>query len=995
MSLRNSCKCGLVLACSISWLMGCGGSAPTPPPVNPYAGGGSVAGGGSTPPPTAGTTPPTTPVTAPASTASNPYGGQSPSTVSNPYGAQSSTPPKTQAETTKPVPIEPPKTTPPAAVVEMKPQPVVPITPTPTPTPTLDKPVVPVEGTPKAPSDVPASPSWSLALDPAPRGGFAAAGAKLGLKLPSLGAIGPDFVESTRLRVLYPVTPSPFVALGLNDEKKQYREIWNVIERKKLGQVRNLEFGSSKGQALSPDGQYLAGKPQWDSAISVFSLALNKALPPIKLSGTVSKLVAFAGMSRLVFEDSKELRVFSVPEFTPQAIVKLGSWKVDDGWAISPGGRYFVQVVRSGKTAGLTMIDLDSGTMAATLPLTGQPECLGVAFSVDGQQLAVWLGGEAPQLRVWQVETGVLSRQFDLTELAEKIVSRENYQGGALEWFPDHRHLLIAGKVVYDSVEGTQVAELESPPIYPVRVVSPDQLAIAVNGVLVTHDLSAEIKASLVTPAMESGTPETTQPVREAKPGDRTGVVRVDLDEVDWSVKLGKRPTPIKATARGIEIPQGQIYMGCLSQSASGIGYVMYTSDPLALNAAGMLATPPGTRFWLETLDLKTGDKQKSVPLPSLSLLMSVSQDGTRVCTQNADGLDQLDILTVRGAVNSGSLAPYHDAAPGPDQRVRYAEFLDNFTLLTTAPGRMTLWDIELNKALYEAEIGDLRPELSPARDYVAVSDVGQRTICLLESKTGKPAGSIALSELAEDYAAACAFHPEGRFFAALTQRLDGGELRVIDLSTGETKKQFPLPVSGKVLQWVGADYLLINGRSLVSVSRECVVWNYTLPGGMHLRDSPDQRHWYIASEPERSNVYNVRGIDMPDPTIVARIGAANLRGTTLLSPGRAIDLDVQVADPAGETGFSDKVKAILTDRYLGARIKVIPGAPISLTVRNNNDSGWSLNLTQDGNSIWTHEIDGADGPSALLSFEPPKHAFPAGADRGAGQSALTVRGSQ
>ena len=41
------------------------------------------------------------------------------------------------------------------------------------------------------------------------------------------------------------------------------------------------------------------------------------------------------------------------------------------------------------------------------------------------------------------------------------------------------------------------------------------------------------------------------------------------------------------------------------------------------------------------------------------------------------------------------------------------------------------------------------------------------------------------------------------------------------------------------------------------------------------------------------------------------------------------------------------------------------------------------------------NELDGSEGPSALLGFEPPKHAFPAGAERGAGQSTLTVRGSQ
>ena len=1006
MLFRHVGQCRVLAVFVLGGLMGCGGNAPAPPPVNPYA-----AGGNTTVDPAASPAPPTTPV-APSSN-TNPFGSPAPSTSSNPFGKPKATPATPQPETpvtSEPPPVEPNQPTPPA-VAQMKPvsptvaptQPVPAGTGTAKPAPVVPTPAKPVvkDGDPPAAPANPATPaeqpSWTLALDPAPAGSFAAAGAKLNLKMPALGALGPDFVESTRLRVLYPVTPSPFVALGLNDEKKQFREVWNLIEKKKLGQVRNLEFGNSKGQALSPDGKYLAGKPQWDSAISIFGVAQNKPLDPIKLSGNASKLVAFAGKTRLIFEDNKELHVYDVPGFKPQSIVKLGAWKADDGWAISPGGRFFVAVTRQGKTAGLAITDLDSGTLATTVSLAGQPECLGAAFSVDGKQLAVLLGGDAPQLRVWQVQTGAVSGQFDLTDHAEQIKPRENYQGGRLEWFPDHRHLLVGGKVVYDTREGQALVELESQPIYPVRVISPDHVAGSADGVLIATDLSAVIKAESATPVVDPGTPKPMTPVVEAKPVDRSSVVKQELAEVDWSVKLGKPPAPVKATGRGVEIPQGQIYMGCLSQAPSGIGYVMYTSHPLAVNDAGLPTAEPGTRFWLEPLDLKNGEKQKSIPLPPLSILMSVSPDGSRVCTQNADGLDRLDLWAGRDASNQGSLAPYHDAAPGVDQRVGHAEFLDSFALLTTGGGRMTLWDTALqNKAIYEVEIGDLRPELSPARDYVAVSDAGRRMIYFLESKSGQPAGVIALSDLAEDFASACAFHPEGRFFAALTQRIDGGELRVIDLNTGETKTQFPLPVSGQVVQWVGSDYILIDGSTLVSVSRECVIWTYLLPDGMHLRDSPDQRHWYIAANPARSNVYNVRGVDMPDQTIVERIGADDPHGKTLLAPGQALALDVQVADPSGESGFAAKVKNILADRYLSARIKIIPGAPLTLQVRDNAAaSGWSLSLLHSGQPLWSHEISSTEGPSALLGFEPPKHAFPAGASRGSGQSTLTVRGSQ
>ncbi len=845
----------------------------------------------------------------------------------------------------------------------------------------------------KEESDAAGASGWSVSVDAAPAGNFAAAGAKINVKMPSLGAIGPDFVESTRLRVLFPVTPSRFVALGLNDEKKQFRDVWNLVDKKKIGQVRNIAFGSSKIQALSPDGNYLVGKPQWENLISVFGVTKNGPLSSIKLSGTSSKLVAFAGKSRLILEDNKELHVYSVPDFKPQRFIPLGNWKADDGWAVSSGGKYFVAITRKGPAAGLKFYNLDSGEAAGEISLSGKPECLGVAFSVDGQQLAALLGGDAPQLHLWQVKTGKEAGEFDLSSIEAQIAPRENYQGPRIEWFPDHRHLLIGGKAVYDSQDGELLSELKSPPIYPVRVISPNQLAVVAKDQLNSHDLSSVLKVK----APPSNDPVKTddQPkVAATKPVDRSGAAKVELEDAEWSVKLGKPPVPIQAVGRGVEIPAGSIYVGCLSQSQHGIGFVMYTSEPLVANEDGLPIAPSGTRFWLERLDLKTGDKQKSVPLPAGTVLMSVSPDGTLVGTHNADGLERIDILAVRDGSSKGSLVPYQDAPPGHEQRVYYAEFVDLFQLLTATTGRMTLWDFGTNKALYEVEIGNVRPELSPARDYVAVTDADHRQIYLLETKTGKAAGTVLPSELPGDLVGAYAFHPEGQLFASLSQRVDGGELRVIDLDNGQVKKRFPLPISGNVIQWVGLDYVLIDGTSLVCISRECVVWKYTLPDGMHLRDSPDQRHWYIAADTARSNVYMVRGVDMPDEGVVQRIGAANLRGKSLLRPGQAIDLDIDIANPEGMEDFADQVRNVLTDRYRSAKIKVTPGVPVTLQIRDI-DSGWSLSLMHDGKPIWNHELESASGSAALLEFEPPKHAFPAGAEQGAGQSTLGVRGTK
>lgn len=844
-------------------------------------------------------------------------------------------------------------------------------------------------------SEKPAAPagSWALEVDPAPAGSFAANGLQLSLKAPNLGAVGADFIEANRQRALYPATPGPFVALGLNDEKKQYREVWSLVDKKKLGQVRNLEFGSSKAQTLSPDGKYLAGKPQWDSAIAIFNVAQNKALAPIKLSGTSSKLVAFAGKSRLVYEDNKELQVFSVPAFTPMTIIKVGAWKPEEGWAISGGGRYFAAVTRKGNAPGITVYDLDSRATAAEIPLKGEPECQGVAFSPNGLLLAAYLGTDAPQLRVWQVKSGAVSAQHDLAAIATAATPRENYQGSRLEWCADSRHLLIAGKLVFDSQDGKSVFDVPSSPLHPVRVVAGDQLAVYTDGSLINVDLSEIMKAAAApTPMPENSTP--TEPVADVMPADRSATAMKELEEVDWAVALGRPPEPVKARASGVEIPQGRIYLGCLSQAASGLGYAMYLSQDLTLSEDGQLSVEPGTKAWLEPLNIKEGTRQKAIPLPSVMLLMSLSADGNYGCFQNPDGLNRLEIRLTRDGSLKSAIHPYMDAEPGPGQRVQYAEFIDGLTLLTAAAGRLTLWDLATNKATWEMEIGELRPELSPARDYVAVSEPGERAICFVETRTGKSAGTVSLSGLAGDKVSALAFHPGKPFFAAMTRRLDGGDLRIVGLDDGEVKTKFPLPVSASVLQWVGDDYLLLDGSALISVNRECVVWNYQLPDGMHLRESPDQRHWYIAADPARANVYTVRGVDMPDASVVQRIGAAELRGKTLLEPGGLLELDVDVNDPA-TPDFATKVKNILTDRYQGAKIKVSLGAEIKLTVRDRVQGGYRLELSREGKPLWNHEIEGDDAAQQLMKLEPPKHAFPAGADRGAGQSTLNIRGAQ
>ncbi len=108
-----------------------------------------------------------------------------------------------------------------------------------------------------------------------------------------------------------------------------------------------------------------------------------------------------------------------------------------------------------------------------------------MAFSPNGQLLAAYLGTDAPQLRVWQVKSGAVSAQHDLASIATNATPRRTTRGNRLEWCADSRHLLIAGKLVFDSQDGKSVFDVPSSSLHPVRVVAGDQLAVYTDGSLV------------------------------------------------------------------------------------------------------------------------------------------------------------------------------------------------------------------------------------------------------------------------------------------------------------------------------------------------------------------------------------------------------------------------------------------------------------------------------------------------------------------------------
>ena len=70
--------------------------------------------------------------------------------------------------------------------------------------------------------------------------------------------------------VIYPTTPSVFVAVGRNGDRNDVREFWDLSARKKVGTLRG-EVKVEKPYALSSDGTLFAGKTPFDKSFSAVS----------------------------------------------------------------------------------------------------------------------------------------------------------------------------------------------------------------------------------------------------------------------------------------------------------------------------------------------------------------------------------------------------------------------------------------------------------------------------------------------------------------------------------------------------------------------------------------------------------------------------------------------------------------------------------------------------------------------------------------------------
>ena len=264
--------------------------------------------------------------------------------------------------------------------------------------------------------------------------------------------------------VIFPDCPSSFVALGSNNNPRDVREIRDIQGNRKVGAVRGLVLANALA-ALSPDGQQFAAWPSGRDQIGVWVVKTEKPRGTITAAGNFTcRLLMFAGNERLIaVGTTDEILVWGMPDGRPERAIALPKIPGVLVAGLSPGGRYLALSHGDVQSRMISVFDVSTGNTAGQIRLSrfpGRvPQCHGLAFSRDGEELAaLYETSEESTLFVFRVAGGQLSAHVPFEDSLQALLNSGIWQGGhALQWFPSRKRLLAYGRGVIDRDAGKLV----------------------------------------------------------------------------------------------------------------------------------------------------------------------------------------------------------------------------------------------------------------------------------------------------------------------------------------------------------------------------------------------------------------------------------------------------------------------------------------------------------------------------------------------------------
>ena len=836
-----------------------------------------------------------------------------------------------------------------AADAEMAKEPAA--EPEPEPEPKSTEPPLPAGRTPTLTE--PNRSDWQVAPD---------LGVIQSLKAPKRLAI-PVVTKFGVVEPLFTQTASPYVGIFQQSTNKSMA-CYDIRTGRKVGQA---DFGNDhlQAKALSPDGKQLAVYVSGQKAIRVLSLSTSKRWSELEMPNQFSLVnyMAFASSDRLLVADSgqRTLAVWDVK--SKKKLHEIPALPLQpDQLALSPGGNY---VAASGNLQEpIRIFDTRNGALAGTVEMPDSngsySSVEGVAFSMDGTEIASLSSGTGSAVTIWNLKDGKLIKQYLLDKPTYSIVSG-GHEGPKLQYLPDKQRLLIHGRAVFDRMVGN-IAWVESNSggisDRGGRGVLADGRIVGLRGTYESQSLTAETlpwdeieRGSKV--VAKGGTSEDANLPELSRPKLDDTQTKTFTESATWTASE-PAVKPLSFDAKPISIKPPHYAVAQLSFTSGNPATVLLTARSLDGNPTG----PKPQSVYRYDLE-----KSKYIGVMNQKYAgecLGFNASGEWALVRTGKGLDRLDIYTVDSGKQVAGVRPFESESQF--NSVSWAGFADDNSLITLSPrGRLISWEIPSFKAIESTHVDVTRGEnfvpttawLSPSRKLLIVSGAG--SLQVLDSKSLSSVGKLESTSTMRGpwQAMTVAFDPSGRRFAATIKNGDTHTLAVWDFTTGKLTNEHTVEVPGFELTWTDEKYLIIHGlrmkRSkdlragsmdqssvldLIDADSGQVIWRYVVPMGNIAARGPDNRIWYLSS----SNITSpamLMGVHLPTPAAAAAIKKLPPRAP-LLEAGSDVTLDVKFASsgsPAGVDLITDSIQADLAKQLIARGVNVKPRAGLVLVV--------------------------------------------------------------
>ncbi|TWT47045.1 hypothetical protein KOR42_42420 [Thalassoglobus neptunius] len=901
---------------------------------------------------------------------------------------------------------------------------------------------------------------WQMQADPAIYPYELSEEAMLEIDVPSTDSPPGPFY--TPLRILYPQMPSLVVGLGLNERTGHQRVIWQLDPKKRLGLVKSLQLQDSHLMALSPDGRYFAAQPEKTNIIGLYDIDQRKPIAQtnheIPLGGAA--FLMFAADNRLVLYDGAVAKVWTVPNLELEHTIEIGRdarrsvWYPGTSWALSPGGRYLAVPGNTGFTYDIMFYDLTTGQPAAQIDMSGSRSISHVAsaFSCDGSKLAVLMDGSwNTWIQIWDVVSGRLLASYENEgSLSRAVDGERKYQGPSVDWFPDGKRILVYGKGIFNTETGAGEKFLTSNVFYRLGLLTDQHIGVVQRDVFDTFDLE-EVPTNLTrwnseqlaSEAMVADNPFEITPTggkNVATVTDRSQVQYVHVERQPlWNLHPDPAQTPSSSTGQINGFTGQHVYHASLTPSEN-MAVAGYTNQAIRI-WNGKTSDLDKLKSWIEYGDISSATRPERFEFSFPSGFHGISPSGKFVVTRDLEGFNRFDLWDLESKSHVAGFFPYDQGRSDGGAPILWCEFLDDSHLFTMAEKQLTLWSVPEGKAVYEVFLDSVQnwPVFSPGRKQLALLEGGGITV--IASDTGEVLARGDQLGLSGELSVV-AYTADGTSLALLSSPPGGGEMAIIDTATGQLKTSFPLPMSGKTLQWYGNDFVLVDGGYLVSVDKKAVAWIYNLDG-LRIASQGGEKNWFL-SQIKSNDPYQLLNTPLPTSQAVNALASADPPIDLLLQPGGSIALDIQVPTPPNRGGFSQEVTEAMTRQFASHNVRIDPSSPLRLVIRGEHgktgdgislgrygslfsrDSDldeervtWTLSIRQGEQTLWqrssstnnTGSVDIEDGvtgdaaiqqaaaqlsermwtnaASSLLRFELPRYVFGQNAGRGLGSSKL------